>query len=121
MPEEQIMTVLVICCDPSSCDLTVQKKDGTTGIVPYQEITRQSNLSPYFANRQAGCRFFMLSMPNQPGKYSIKAYEDLQFDQIRKRFFPMSRMSIRQTSSSSQREENSPSISWPRASKGSST
>ena len=76
---------LILACDPQSFSLTARLPDGSEGAIPFREITRQTNLSPEYAARQVGRTLYMLPS-SESSVYSIRAYEEAQFERIREGF-----------------------------------
>ncbi len=84
----------ILACDPQDFSLAVRLPDGSGGSIPFREITRQTNLSPEYAARQVGRTLCMLPAA-QPGVYSIRAYEEAQFERIREGFLNKTRNTYR--------------------------
>lgn len=78
---------LILSCDPHSYDLQARLDGGVVVHIPFCEITRQTNLSAEYALRQVGRTLFMQPLSQEdPTLYSIRAYEEARFQQIRRDF-----------------------------------
>lgn len=87
MLDETGQAGLILSCDPQTHDLTARLEDGREAVVPFREITRQTNLSPEYAARQVGRTLRMLPIPAcESIYYSIRAYEEAQYEEIRRAF-----------------------------------
>ena len=82
MPEERFELGRILSCSPITSDLTAQLEDGTTVSIPFAEITRQTNLSPVYAERQVGRSLYMMPLHDEAGNWSIRAYEEAQYQSI---------------------------------------
>lgn len=92
MLEETGQSGLILSCDPQTHDLTARLSDGGEAVIPFREITRQTNLSPEYAARQVGRTLRMQPIPAcESIYYSIRAYEEAQFEEIRRAFLQRER------------------------------
>lgn len=96
MLDETGLAGLILSCDAQDFSLSVRLPDGREGRVPFQEITRQTNLSPEYAARQVGRTLYMLPFPaGGADVYSIRAYEEAQFERIRDGYLNKTRNTYR--------------------------